>query len=128
MTSAKSYGAVEIPDNGDNFDEKNTYYLKEGEFKWARFFRGLFPVVIALLIMGGFAYGMSNGFNHFYGPSKSSEDDNSIKEEEDWVPVDSPSAASNNPLCNKNDKCAALGLEGVCCPTGDGVMLGCCDP
>lgn len=29
--------------------------------------------------------------------------------------------------CSANEKCAKLGLTGACCPTNDGVMLGCCN-
>jgi hypothetical protein len=30
-------------------------------------------------------------------------------------------------LCTANAKCARLGLIGDCCPTSEGVVLGCCD-
>eukprot|EP00592_Proboscia_alata_P006324 CAMPEP_0194360410 /NCGR_PEP_ID=MMETSP0174-20130528/7739_1 /TAXON_ID=216777 /ORGANISM="Proboscia alata, Strain PI-D3" /LENGTH=1027 /DNA_ID=CAMNT_0039131881 /DNA_START=310 /DNA_END=3393 /DNA_ORIENTATION=+ len=30
-------------------------------------------------------------------------------------------------LCSENPTCALLGLEGACCPTTTGIMLGCCD-
>ena len=29
--------------------------------------------------------------------------------------------------CGVNPVCAAMGLEGACCPTADGVMLDCCN-
>jgi hypothetical protein len=29
--------------------------------------------------------------------------------------------------CSANEKCAKLGLIGACCPTNEGVMLGCCN-
>ena len=56
--SPVGYGAVNVH---DEFDEKNTYYLNESRCNWNRFFRAVVPVVIALVIMGGFAYGMSHG-------------------------------------------------------------------
>lgn len=30
------------------------------------------------------------------------------------------------PQCSANEQCKSQGLEGACCPTSDGVMLGCC--
>ena len=56
-----TYGAVDVPEGNDEFDEKNTYYLDGSRFNWNRFFRAAIPIVIALGIMGGFAYGMSHG-------------------------------------------------------------------
>ena len=61
MAESKNYGAVDVPIGNDEFDVKNTYYLNESSFQWKRFFRAAVPIVIALLIMGGFAYGMSHG-------------------------------------------------------------------
>ncbi len=55
------YGAIGVPEGDAEFDEKNTYYLNESQFNWRRFFRAAVPIVIALVIMGGFAYGMSHG-------------------------------------------------------------------
>ena len=56
--SPVGYGAVNVH---DEFDEKNTYYLNETRCNWNRFVRAVVPVVIALVIMGGFTYGMSHG-------------------------------------------------------------------
>lgn len=117
MAESKTYGATDVPGGNDEFDEKNTYYLNESRFSWNRFFRAAVPTVVALVIMGGFAYGMSHDFNHFYGPPKGTDDD-SIKHDESWI----PSSAS----CSKNENCAALELTGNCCPTNKGDLLECC--
>lgn len=62
MAETKTYGAIDVPAGGnDEFDEKNTYYLNESRFNWNKFLRAAFPVLIAVVIMGGFAYGMSHG-------------------------------------------------------------------
>ena len=60
---ATSYGAIPRGDAEDNveFDEKNLSYLKESGFSWNRFCRAVLPIIIALLIMGGLAFGMGNG-------------------------------------------------------------------
>ena len=62
MTEAKNYGAVNVPKGNDEFDESNTRYLNEAPFQWGRFLRATVPIVVALLIMGGFAFGMSHGW------------------------------------------------------------------
>ena len=58
-----SYGAIPRGDAEDNveFDENNLSYLKETSFSWNRFCRAVLPILIALLIMGGFAFGMGHG-------------------------------------------------------------------
>ena len=60
-TKKTGYGAIDVPEGNDDFDEKNMRYLNESRFNWNRFFRAAVPVLIALVIMGGFAYGMSHG-------------------------------------------------------------------
>lgn len=74
-------------------------------------------------------------FGHFYGPPRGTDDGNSIKSDESWIPeessgVEADSGASeshgSSSLCAENEKCAALGLNGACCPSEKGVMLECC--
>ena len=63
-TNKKTYGSIEEGNNNNNnneFDEKNTYYLTESRFNWSTFGRAAVPIVIALIIMGGFSYGMGHG-------------------------------------------------------------------
>ena len=59
-TNKKTYGSIEEGNNNE-FDEKNTYYLSESRFNWSTFGRAAVPIVIALIIMGGFSYGMGHG-------------------------------------------------------------------
>jgi hypothetical protein len=60
--AANNYGAVDVPQgNNDHYDEDNTRYLNQTPFQWGRFFRAAVPILIALVIMGGFGYGMSHG-------------------------------------------------------------------
>ncbi|KAL7442658.1 hypothetical protein ACHAXM_011984 [Skeletonema potamos] len=59
---ATSYGAIPRGDAEDNadFDETNLSYLKQSSFSWNRFCRATVPIIIALLIMGGFAFSSSS--------------------------------------------------------------------
>lgn len=41
--------------------------------------------------------------------------------------IKSKSSGGSGPTCSANSKCDKLGLVGQCCPTGEGVTLGCCD-
>jgi len=76
-------------------------------------------------------------FNHFYGPPRGGldkEDDNNIISDEPSVPHQSTvidhdndtTSGSSDAQCSKHDKCAALGLTGLCCPTQKDTMLECC--
>lgn len=59
-----SYGAIPRGDDEEGnreFDEKNLSYLQGSGFSWNRCCRAAFPIIIALLIMGGFAFGMGHG-------------------------------------------------------------------
>jgi hypothetical protein len=56
------YGAVDVPpEETEEFDESNTYYLNESGLSLNRFFRAAVPIVVALVIMSGFGYGMTHG-------------------------------------------------------------------
>jgi hypothetical protein len=62
MNPTMGYGTVNLPEGGgEEYDEKNTYYLNEKSCTWNRFFRATVPITIALIIMAGFGYGMSHG-------------------------------------------------------------------
>mmetsp|Transcript_24412 Transcript_24412/g.34961 ORF Transcript_24412/g.34961 Transcript_24412/m.34961 type:complete len:126 (-) Transcript_24412:1431-1808(-) len=118
-----SYGAIPRGDDEEGnreFDEKNLSYLQGSGFSWNRCCRAAFPIIIALLIMGGFAFGMGHGFGNLYGPPKSSGDD------ENWYGPDTTRTSKSGAECAAYSKCKALGLTGDCCPHL-GVMLGCCD-
>lgn len=61
-TMPTGYGAVNLPEGGgEEYDEKNTYYLNEKSCSWSRFVRAAVPIIIALFILAGFGYGMSHG-------------------------------------------------------------------
>ena len=70
-----------------------------------------------------------DSFSHFYGPPKGSNDDDSIKRDTSWVSLDKSKShlSSDNFECSMNKKCDALELIGSCCPTNEGVVLGCCE-
>jgi hypothetical protein len=55
-----------------------------------------------------------NGFNASVIYTDVSEDDTS-------------NHSMENAACSSNQGCALLDLQGLCCPTNDGVMLGCCE-
>ena len=41
-------------------------------------------------------------------------------------PRDKDNNGDSSPKCEENEKCSAENLVGLCCPTADGVFLGCC--
>ena len=135
-TQNESYGT--IPYNIDN-----TYYLGETTMtpqqRRKKLLNCLVPLVAAFLIVGGAAAYLLRDFSHLYPTG------NGIKPQHgDYNPVVSPapkvpavrqspigpsSSSSHFPLasCDDNANCADLGLVGLCCPTGAGVKLRCCD-
>lgn len=131
MEAKPSYGAVEVPKGDTHYDENALQYLEKSKFSFVRFARAVVPIIIAVLIMGGLAWGMTNGFAHFYGPSKGN--DEGEKQGESWIPTakeerSSTSGAKTGAFeCSSNPRCSGLGLTGNCCPTDEGVTLGCCD-
>lgn len=67
---------------------------------------------------------------HLIGPSKQHTGDNRAKHDNSLIPTNddnSKTHGSGDTLCSVNPKCKKLELTGYCCPTGDGVMLGCCN-
>jgi hypothetical protein len=72
----------------------------------------------------------ADSFRHLIGPSKQHTGDNRAKHDNSIIPTDdddSKTHGSGNTLCSVNPKCKKLELTGYCCPTVEGVMLGCCD-
>ena len=149
----QSYGS--IPYNIDN-----TYYLGETSLspqqRRKKFLYSVFPLLMAVLIVGGAAAYLLRDFPHLYPTSptsgggvssRSGNHDNddrttstsiststSTKTPNVVIPQKSSSSSSSSSLrhfplatCDDNSKCADLGLLGLCCPTGAGVMLLCCD-
>ena len=64
-------------------------------------------------------------FTHLYGPQKSSNDNNANIVEK-WDDS-SPNSISTKAACAKHTQCKDLGLTGDCCPSQEGIMLGCCE-
>ncbi|KAL7509170.1 hypothetical protein ACHAXN_006177 [Cyclotella atomus] len=130
---ANNYGSVGVPQgNNDHYDENNTRYLNQTPFLWGRFFRAAIPILIALVIMGGFGYGMSHGFNHLYGPSGRDDDSHStsIKMDTTLVPkskttISDSTSKGDSRQCSMHEKCQGLG--GNCCPSDEGITLECCN-
>lgn len=138
----QSYGA--IPYNIDN-----TYYLGEttmtADQRRVKLINCLVPIVAAFLIVGGAAMYLLRDFSHLYptsgGGGGTKQDFYPIPAVRTNVapptrakPLPTPSSSSSSsashfPLasCDDNAKCADLGLLGLCCPTGAGVTLLCCD-
>lgn len=131
MEAKPSYGAVEVPKGDIHYDENALQYLEKSKFSFGRFARAVVPIIIAVLIMGGLAWGMTNGFAHFYGPPKGGDD--GVKQDESWIPTAKEERSSTSGAkagaftCSSNQRCSSLGLAGNCCPTDEGVTLGCCD-
>lgn len=144
------YGSLE--GQGDDFDEKDTYYLKEGtltrEEKRRKFLLLAVPIIAAVLIIGGAALFLLHDFNHLYpgkgggkepGYKTKVKHPSSVSEKSDSssshsAPVSAPTSPSStfdtgksSSDCSANEKCKAKGLTGDCCPTSDGVILGCCN-
>lgn len=164
-TPLTSYGSVpttvETVEQGTGFQEGSVYYLKEKSLtpkeKFQKLVRVAVPLAIALLVLGGFAYFLTRGFDSLYpapgepshvniphftpstdtaasppGPSPLQPYGPPIPSPVS-TPVTSSSSASSSTGggssdsdCSAHPKCNDLGLTGSCCPTGEGVVLGCC--
>jgi hypothetical protein len=167
-----SYGAVETEETNAadassaaavdaSFDAENTYYLKDSDTRLTRQQRTrkilstVVPILIAVLIMGGFAWYLLRDFNNLYpgrgGGSpeptvktythaigkKSLEDTTGAKPYVISSRSDSSAASDSSSksekhgtgsdsACAAHSACAKLGLLGLCCPTDKGVHLECC--
>ena len=146
--SKTSYGAVEADENAAvdrSFDAESAYYLKPEPVpltpgqRTRKFLITALPIVVAVLIMGGFAWFLLRDFNNLYpgrgggsgadattvydrplpSSGKKSLDDSSSSSTAKHV--DSSLAA-----CSAHSACTKLELVGNCCPTDEGVVLGCC--
>eukprot|EP00536_Pseudo-nitzschia_multiseries_P015082 jgi/Psemu1/216806/e_gw1.817.2.1 len=134
------------------FDESNLYYYKDQELtsreKISKMIKLLVPLIIATGLIGGLAYILFHDFGGLYpapGEEKTRMNGGSVSQpsETDSMPSvptytkTSSFSSSSTPAiaksdtsagssCAANPSCVALGLTGVCCPTLEGVMLGCC--
>jgi hypothetical protein len=112
------------------------------------------PILAAVIIIGGAASLLFKDFDNLYpGPGGSGRPYPSPSRGKDTEPASSPmhnapqpggdpkppimsgggggsnggsSPSSGSAACASNEKCAALDLIGNCCPTAQGIMLGCC--
>lgn len=155
-SSGYVYGTINTKDeesdgNVENkdFDESNLYYYKGEELtrkeKLSKMIKLLVPIIIAAVFLGGIAFVLFHNFGGLYpGPGeekvRSSGDSASHlteTETSEYTPTSakpSSSSGSSTPIatktagrsCEANPSCADLGLTGVCCPTDEGIQLGCC--
>jgi len=154
MANSTTYGSVEDqaePGEFDEFDEKNTYYVKERPLSREQRIRkcmlASIPILAALLIIGGFATFLLMDFGHLYPTQHGGRNYHNEPDEEapDFSPRiqhdGSNGPASHSPpsppapekkhksdmpsSCEAYDKCS--GLVGLCCPTGEGTFLDCCN-
>ena len=133
-----------------DYEMGQTYYLKPTKSKKA-LLRGLVPIIIALLILGGAGYYffedvLNPGAGH-HGSGKGGEVETTnevvkssttkhiAKEKGEGVVEDAPAApeektkgssSSSSGSCSSYPKCVATGLTGMCCPAAGGIMLECC--
>jgi hypothetical protein len=167
MTS--SYGAIatthksvdDAEDPAENsFEEYNVDYVQQRKLTSKERFQKILavgvPIVIALIIVGGFGWWSSKAVAPRHDYTKVStqvpapqhsiqllDDEPKKSATSSTVVYPSPSPApkkktatsasktasssSGSASCSANPKCKALDLTGECCPTGDGTNLGCCN-
>jgi hypothetical protein len=152
--SALNYGSVEGQAESKSFDEKDTYYLKEStlspEDRRRKCMRMAVPIILAVVIIGGFALFLLRDFEILYpgrsgGNNKVPSDplfpighttgtDQTSEKQSDPTPQLKPNpsppsdAGKNSGMassCFAHKNCD--GLVGECCPTLDGVFLLCCN-
>jgi hypothetical protein len=71
----------------------------------------------------GKGIGKSDGSSSSSSTGKSDGSSSSSSTGKDTVKRD---GSSSSVSCENNPTCHALGLTGLCCPTGEGTLLGCC--
>lgn len=160
MIMPTNYGAVQ-GSNDDlpadrSFDADRAYYLKDSAApltsrqKCRRLLSVGFPLVVAVLIMGGFAWFLLKDFNHLYpgrgggspdgsgyehvvpSTGKKALDDGGARPSDpndataSSGAIRKPTAVGSVATCASHERCAKLGLIGNCCPTDKGVVLECC--
>jgi hypothetical protein len=136
------------------FDADQTYYLKETmspQQRWRKCMLATFPILVAVLIVGGLGFLLFRDFGHLYpgrngdpkyhdGTSKVTRHHATGAKDDyanhDYIdPVDDDSAAHNSAprkhstsngeaACSAHVECSTL--LGDCCPTLKGVTLECC--
>ena len=166
LHNMSEYGS--IPADADHsFEEYDVNYIQSKALttkeRWTKLLRASLPIVVALVLLGGFGWWTSQAVAPHRSndkvitveykdpstgvmPSSSSSSSSSVigstpmvvvpkTNQVDMKPMSSSSASSSSTthsgrdtsLCSTNSKCSSLGLIGSCCPTNEGVVLGCCD-
>lgn len=143
-TKKNKYGSIpETYNNGDGkpenaldveepFPIENTQYVRStdsAEDRRKKLISGFVPVLLFILLMGGVAFALHNDFNHLY-PTRNGD---TTKHAGSWTNDNSnsiptvPAKDFSHGNCAIHNKCAALGLTGLCCPTKKGLELECCN-
>ncbi|CAB9519703.1 expressed unknown protein [Seminavis robusta] len=154
MPEVSNYGSVEDQaEEGRSFDEKDTYYLNESrltpEERKRKCLLLAVPLVLAVLIIGGFTLFLLRDFDFLYpgrnggnrhrtprtpipvypsdtGSSTATEDTSSTGTSTSTsTSTDSAAGSSPGASCLAHEKCT--GLTGDCCPSIDGLFLQCCN-
>ncbi|VEU36886.1 unnamed protein product [Pseudo-nitzschia multistriata] len=143
-----------VDEKDKSFDESNLYFYKEEDLtrqeKISKFVKLFVPIILAVSMVGGLAYILFHDFGDLYpGPGEKSHSAGRVSQpttvtSDDYtpnianmssssnsshgssIPVISQTKTSSGNSCEANPGCAALGLTGNCCPTSEGIKLGCC--
>lgn len=147
------YGAIPKSDGeADNsFEEYDVDYVQERKLSFKerinKFFTAGIPIIIAVLIVVAFGLWTTKALapapsqTSVHTPAHSPVPATSPVVEKTPVPAPAPSSTAYVPepttsagtvkgnggkACSTNPACKDLGLVGDCCPTSEGIELGCC--
>lgn len=156
-SAGENYGSAQTAAEGaaaaEQYDLDNTYYVKERTMsrkeRCSKLLLVMLPIVLAVILVGGFAYyvishvlergaggGKHGTIETAYPASPKGSSSIPASRPGTYPASQSPPApapktkshsSSASSSCSSNSKCADLGLIGDCCPTKQGVTLGCCD-
>jgi hypothetical protein len=176
IRTMSEYGSIPADDADHTFEEYDVNYIQSKALttkeRWTKLLRATVPLVVALVLLGGFGWWTSQAVAPHRSndkvttveykdspssgvmPSSSSSSSSSVigsttvrvepkTNQVEMKPTKSSSSSSSSgstqtttktsgggsdtSLCSVNSKCSNLGLSGSCCPTNEGVVLGCCD-
>lgn len=148
---AQNYGSVPDVENTEYDIDNLTGFVPNtalsAKDQRRRCYMSLCCILISALMIVGFGYFISRGVDSWYpsdgrgkkGPYSISErtSPRATPSADDETPARSfsvpaprypspPKAKPNSASCSANKQCDKLGLTGLCCPTEEGTMLGCC--